>query len=262
MTFNVRTSLTFDGLNSWVFRQSMVTDIIRDKTPDLILIQEANPMQISYLRSQIPGYRIATAGIGSQWFGYPIILFREDRFTVNTTERLWFSFSPNREESVSWGNEIPRCITAVTLYDKFQSRTFVVASTHLDHKSSDSRVMSIEMLTKWAHENKDSLVILGGDFNVPAESKDLDILRGTTAEYARNFDLLRDCVDETDRGIGTLHGFDGSKGPRVDLIFTSSEWVFTDSSIITYNRSGRYPSDHYPVVVTLKYPVLPLMAKR
>ncbi len=261
MSFNIRTSMAFDGLDSWLFRRTMVVDVIKEVAPDIIMIQEATPMQLSYLKSKVLGYRVATAGIGKQWRGYPVIFFREDRFRVqvNTTERLWFSNAPKLTESVSWGNRIPRCYTSLTLWDEFQSQPIAVASTHLDHESSESRKESVRMLASWVHNNNGNLVILGGDFNESADSSTFNVLRSNSVESARNFDLLRDCIEESDKPIGTFHGFTGSGGPRIDMIFASPEWKVSGGQIIKYSRSGRYPSDHYPVVTTLEYPFPPLM---
>jgi len=50
--------------------------------------------------------------------------------------------------------------------------------------------------------------------------------------------------------IGTFHSFQGDpQGEAIDYIFTTSEWQAHAAQIIRYHESGRYPSDHFPVLL-------------
>jgi endonuclease/exonuclease/phosphatase family metal-dependent hydrolase len=50
---------------------------------------------------------------------------------------------------------------------------------------------------------------------------------------------------------GTLHGF-GTRVPdrRIDWILYRGFWRVLAAETITRSRDGRYPSDHFPVLVT------------
>jgi len=264
MTFNIRTSLTTDILNNWLLRRSLVERVIREEAPDVILLQEANPIQISGLRRTFPSYRIITAGQGAPWNGYPAIMIRAERFAPVSTDRVWMSEAPWIEDSVSWGNVRPRCITTAILWDKLNRRRFLVASVHLDHRSAKSRKESVKLLSAWYRDHRDLPVVLGGDFNVNAESATLNGLRSDQVMSRLEDRRLRDsyrAVHDPDKG--TLHGFTGKAKKRVDLVLVSQQWGVKDSWIVRTHEGSRYPSDHYPVVAVLEFPAKSIqIAKR
>jgi endonuclease/exonuclease/phosphatase family metal-dependent hydrolase len=40
---------------------------------------------------------------------------------------------------------------------------------------------------------------------------------------------------------------------RIDWILMRGSVVCDDIAILTYNRDGQYPSDHFPVIATLRW---------
>ena len=53
--------------------------------------------------------------------------------------------------------------------------------------------------------------------------------------------------------FNTYHGFKGKrKGDPIDYIFFSEEFELEDAYIDQTSFDGRYPSDHYPLVATLR----------
>ncbi|MDY2632661.1 MAG: endonuclease, partial [Clostridium sp.] len=42
------------------------------------------------------------------------------------------------------------------------------------------------------------------------------------------------------------------KGLHIDYIFVTEEFNVRKSEIIYYNKSGKYPSDHYPISAELE----------
>ena len=54
---------------------------------------------------------------------------------------------------------------------------------------------------------------------------------------------------------GTFNGFDPTKPAteRIDFIFTGKGLHTTNYGIIRESREGRYASDHFPVVATVKF---------
>jgi endonuclease/exonuclease/phosphatase family metal-dependent hydrolase len=251
MTFNIRTSVAYDGKNTWWLRRGQVEHVIREEAPDIIAIQEADPWQIGWLRRVLPGYSVVTPKALGQWRGYPTILYREKRFLARNATRIWLSAAPQVPDSVSWGNDSPRCFTTVRLYDRVTGRSFEVASTHLDYRSSKSREESTIQLAEWVRESSDVPLVLAGDFNEPADSYVLDPLRSVSPErddIGRLQDSYR-LAREPERG--TLHGFSGRSKSRIDLILVSSEWQVVSSHVVEYHDGATFPSDHYPVVATI-----------
>lgn len=249
MTLNVRTSLApEDGINGWIYRRSLVAHVLREEAPDVIALQEADPWQISGIQAAVPGYASVTTKLGNQWRGYPSILYRKDRFVLKSSERLWLSAVPTMVDSVSWGNPSPRCYTSVRLKDKVSGKSFVFVSTHFDYQSPYARLESASQLASWASRQGSTPVILAGDFNEVVGSTVLDPI---TSRLEDSYIA----VHQPERG--TLHGFTGQANCRVDMIFVSTNWRPTSSHVISYHEGEVYPSDHYPVVATLDFPIVP-----
>ena len=100
-------------------------------------------------------------------------------------------------------------------------------------------------------------VILLGDFNSQPGSEAHDLLTGnkpwddgTKADFRDTWDLVADHIGPT----STVHGFRGMprrEGARIDWILVRGPVEATGVETVTYNRGGKYPSDHFPVVADL-----------
>ena len=52
---------------------------------------------------------------------------------------------------------------------------------------------------------------------------------------------------------GTFHAFKGNQdGPRIDFILLDQNWNVEKSSILRPRKEGKPPSDHEPVIATVK----------
>jgi endonuclease/exonuclease/phosphatase family metal-dependent hydrolase len=84
-------------------------------------------------------------------------------------------------------------------------------------------------------------VVLVGDFNDPAGQEVHQNLTG----------ILPDAWLEAANKSGpegTFHGFRGEVGERrIDWILLRAPWAVLEAESVTYNESGRYPSDHLPI---------------
>ena len=61
-------------------------------------------------------------------------------------------------------------------------------------------------------------------------------------------------VHPTADNVGTAHGFNGGTGGnKIDYVFVPPKQKVVGASIIHYNVDGRYPSDHFPVVATVRF---------
>ena len=57
------------------------------------------------------------------------------------------------------------------------------------------------------------------------------------------------------RNVGTGGGFEGrTSGPKIDYILVPAGCKTHRASIVRVNRSGRYPSDHFPVFAEIEFP--------
>ena len=89
--------------------------------------------------------------------------------------------------------------------------------------------------------------IMTGDFNSPAGGEPYKVFAS----------LLRDTRETAAKRSGpeaTFSAFRGSTtGPRVDWILYRGDFKVLEAETVTRNDHGRYPSDHYPVMVVLEW---------
>ena len=257
MTFNIRYDTARDGENRWDKRKALACQVIRDCSPDILGIQEANRHQLDVFTEDLPEYtEVGLGRDGGRKGEYSAILFRKDRFDLAASGTFWLSETPNKP-SQDWGSACRRICTWVQLTDKASKRSFFVYNTHLDHKSQEARMKGIQLIKdKMDRQRAGQPAVLMGDFNAEEDNPVITFLKGAeTAETSRTTltDTFRAChPDETI--VGTYHAFTGDTNmKRIDYIFTTSETRVLDATIVRTSRNGRYPSDHFPVTAHLRF---------
>jgi endonuclease/exonuclease/phosphatase family metal-dependent hydrolase len=249
MTFNVRYGTADDGENSWQYRKDNVFKEIKTLNPDLIGLQEALSFQIDEILKAIPDYSFAGVGRddGKQAGEYSCILFRKERFRLDTTETFWFSDTPEIPGSKNWGNSITRICTWVKFTDKLTGKIFYHYNLHIDHLSQPSREKSTAFLVdKIGEENHFQFVIVTGDFNCGDENPAVQKI--TSAGFIDTYRFLH----PKNPNEGTFNDFKGiTSGEKIDFIFVSKNFKTVDSEIIRTKVDGRYLSDHFPVTAKI-----------
>lgn len=258
MTFNIRYGTADDGENSWKYRREFVFDVIREAVPDIIGMQEALAFQLNELRDALPGY--AKVGVGRDdgliSGEFSAILYRAEDLDVLEHGTFWFSETPDVPSIASyWGAALPRICSWVRFMERETGRTFYVYNVHFSSRSREAREKSAALLSdRIAAREHEEPVIVTGDFNAGEGSAVMGTLVGSTestsvAGLKDSFRVLHpDAVD-----VGTFNGFRGrTTGDKIDAVLISGEWDVVSAEILRTSRSGRYPSDHFPVVATLR----------
>jgi endonuclease/exonuclease/phosphatase family metal-dependent hydrolase len=97
-------------------------------------------------------------------------------------------------------------------------------------------------------------LIVTGDFNSGEGSQPYVELmqRPADGQAQALHDAFRTVHPQRGANEGTFNGFQpGRGGARIDWILTSPDWQPMAAEIITAERDGRYPSDHFPVLADL-----------
>ena len=242
-SFNVRTWLGRDGRNSWPLRAGACAAAIAGLEADLVGLQEVRLLQERGLARRLPGYAGAGAGRDD---GYGrgercTVVYRPSRLRLDAWTVRWFSDTPDRPGSRSWGNPIARIVTLCRFSDRSTGDRLGVANAHWDGASASSRLRSAEALLDWLDPALPWLVV--GDLNATA---------GDPAVARLVAGGLRDTLAELgERGpqAATHHPWDGSTdGTRIDHILAGPRWDVLDARIDHSRPGGRLPSDHWPVV--------------
>jgi endonuclease/exonuclease/phosphatase family metal-dependent hydrolase len=252
MTFNLRYASSA-GPTAWDHRRPLVRDVIRLRQPDLLGTQEGLAPQLAELHADLPGYRrIGQGREGDNRGEHMAIFILADRFDVLAAGDFWLSETPEIPASRSWGNTLPRMATWARLRDRKTRRELVLFNTHLDHQSQPSRERAADLLRARLDALPAELpVLLVGDFNAVAGANPVH-----ARLLAQGFltDLFRSAPIRRNAELDTYNGFLPARreGRHIDWILGRGPWIPLEAEVVDFSRDGRFPSDHFPVVVRLR----------
>ena len=251
MSFNIRYGSANDGENSWTNRKELLFEVIKEYNPDILGVQEALDFQINALATKFAHFKRSGVGRddGSHAGEHSAIFYDSTKFSIIREETFWFSETPQKAGSMSWGAHFPRICSWAELVDNEGKRIFVF-NNHWDHESQVSRKNSAQMLINKIKELKiPAHIIVMGDFNAGENNPAFRILIDDAfVKLKDTFRALKPAAKET----GTFNGFDGvSTGEKIDAILVSATFKIINADILHTNRNGTYPSDHFPVTAEL-----------
>lgn len=252
MSFNIRYDTPADGVNAWPHRKDWVAEII-DREADLAGMQEVVKHQLDGLKGRLPEFEFYGAGRddGKEAGEFVPIAWRKERFTAAEKGVFWLSETPDVAGSKGWDAALPRVSTWARLKDSATGKTFLFVNTHFDHRGEQARRESAKLLRRWIEENaKGDPVVLTGDFNTTPKSVAYRNLAEGEGVALRDARLA---VEKPEGSESTWNGFTAIvPGRRIDFVFTSGAAGATGFRTIDEMREGRFPSDHCPVVATVK----------
>ncbi len=253
MTYNIRLDVAVDGENDWSHRKEFFTSLIQFYEPDVFGIQEATPNQVIDIPNALSQYN--HIGIGREGVGKgesSNIYYKKERFSVYNETTFWLSETPN-EISKGWDAACNRVCTFALFEDLKSKKSFWVFNTHLDHIGEVARTKGIELiLSKIEAVNIQKLpVIFMGDFNSePNENRIIALKK-----------IMKDSrelsVEKPFGPFGTFNNFQYNEPAtkQIDYIFLSknSFFIVNKYAVLTDSKNLRFPSDHFPVYIEMKY---------
>ncbi|MEJ1098201.1 MULTISPECIES: endonuclease/exonuclease/phosphatase family protein [unclassified Pseudoxanthomonas] len=249
MSFNVRLPAESDGPDRWELRRDQVVRMLREQSPDVIGTQELFAEQGDYLARQMPEYAWFGRGRESNGGGEHMgVFYRRDRLRMVESGDFWLSDTPEVPGSITWGHLHPRMVTWALFETMADKRRFYLFNTHLPYRGEDenARLRGAQAIARRLRALPDGVpVVLTGDFNT---------LPDTTA-YAEFKGLLQDAWISAAKRTGpegTFHGFTGQPQKRIDWILVRDLKV-DRMRVVDSHENGRYPSDHFPLVVELTW---------
>lgn len=266
MTFNIRYyRAPNDGLDAWEYRRSAVADMIENSGADAIGLQEAEFPQVEYLRGKLEDDFgiVVTYSDGKRLKHSNALLYRKSRFEVVEQGTFWFSDTPDEPDSKGWGNSSPRFCTWVYFVEIETGKGFYFYNTHFDHKSQISREKAARLITSRIHQRKPQApFVFTGDLNSQEDNPVIRFFKGEELSVdGRSHINPVPMVDSfrarhgDEATAGTFNGFkSGWAFTKIDYVFTEEAMEIVDAEVITDNKDGRYPSDHFPVTATIRFP--------
>ncbi len=223
-------------------RTESVRQTVLAAMPDTVGFQEATPQWMSYLKNVLSDV-YDCVGLGRDGGGegeHSPVFYRKDRFELIKTETKWMSDTPDTVSKYE-ESSLNRVFTYALLLEKETKTQMMVVNTHLDHTNPTARERQAAVLLDFLKEYKDCPIVLTGDFNTKPGSP----------TYRAVTELLADSAEiaESREPHPTFHAYRGI-GIVIDYAFVSSVKIkVTKYGVITEERNGMLPSDHYPVVI-------------
>jgi endonuclease/exonuclease/phosphatase family metal-dependent hydrolase len=257
LCFNLRYINDGDrGDRTWTARRDGVAEVILEDKPDLIGIQEGLRPMLDDVQARVPGFFEIGGGRedGLAKGEAAPIFARADRFTVLKSGTFWLSDTPEVVASATWGNQVTRICTWAHLYDRKAKRELWFFNTHLDHESDLARANGVKLILQRIGETgAKGPFVFTGDFNALPENPLHEAIR--TSPQGLKDVWLELNPEATAAESGTAHGFSGRKdGIRIDYVYASDSFLLVSAKVLQEPVGGIFPSDHYPVRVTLGYP--------
>lgn len=246
-TYNIRYANLDSGPRAWERRRDGVADVIALHRPDLVGLQECWLDQLPDLRARLPEYDWVAHVTGNG--EHTPIGYRPERLERLDDGQVGLSPS-GAPGSIGWDASLPRFCTWARFRDRETGTEFDCQNVHFDHEGRLARRESARQVR--TRVGARPMLVLG-DLNAVPLSGPYRIL---TREVA---DARRSARRAFGPG-GTFVGFGGEgveedgprdTQPRLDYVLVS-EFAVTRYAVSTLeDATGRYPSDHLPVVVEL-----------
>jgi endonuclease/exonuclease/phosphatase family metal-dependent hydrolase len=251
MSFNLRFASP-NPPHSWPQRRPVMSESLRVSSPDLIGTQEGVYYQLRDIADDRPEYDwIGIGRDGGSRGEFMAVFYRKERLEPLEFDHFWLSDTPHVVGSTTWGNTNIRMVTWVRFRDKLTDQEFYFWNTHLDHQVQIAREKAAALILERANALKTTLpILLVGDFNAAARAnKAYDILLegGFTDTW---FSAAQRGTD-----VATFHGYKPPtpNGPHIDWILSRGAVTAHQSEVITFEKDGQQPSDHFPVMATLSF---------
>ncbi len=257
-TYNIRYENKGDADhgNGWERRGPVIAALMRFHDFDMVGTQEGKIGQLRDLEQQLPGYGRIGAGRddGKEGGEHAAIFYKKDRFKLIRQGNFWLAQETDKPVK-GWDAALPRICTWGEFEDRVSGKRLLFYNMHFDHIGVMARSESAKLILRKMKElGGEKPVILTGDFNVDQHNESYHLLNGSQ--------VLRDAYDLAEvpyAMTGTFNRFsaDVHTDKRIDHIFVSPHFTVTRYGILTDTyRDGekaRVPSDHFPVVVKMRY---------
>lgn len=255
MTFNLRYASESEG-NKWRDRRPVLKNAILSSDPDLIGTQEGLYWQLKHIGEDLPEYAwIGLGRDGGSKGEFMAIFYKRKRFEPLAYDHFWLSSTPQVVGSRTWGHGNPRMVTWVLFRDKAAGVEFYHWNTHFDNEMQGAREKSADLLLSQLGSTEPIRpTIVTGDFNATQASlvHERMLSRGEGQVYL--LDAWDEAAVREGTQVSTWHGWLGrnDRDRRIDWVLMSAEFICKRAEVVTYHESGRYPSDHFPVICNLE----------
>ena len=250
-TFNIHYLSPRQEKMIWEERRDAVVETLRLANADIIGFQEMETFvgghwnqdneQLEWIKEHFAEYAVTSFGDPRVYPSTQPILYRKDRFEALDQGFFFFSPAPDEIYSQPWKGRFPAYCSWARLYDKTSNRSFYLYNLHLDYSSLQNRLHSAQLVAEriTSRDYNEDPVIVIGDFNAPRFFRPVRVVAAAGLTVAQT----RGSTFHFNRGINIQ--------PAIDHVLYSKEFEYRSTRVIRDSVEGIWPSDHYPLFVTL-----------
>jgi len=250
-SYNLRYDNKRDSGNLWVDRAPVVANLIRFHDFDIFGTQEGLKNQLDDISNALPEYSRYGLGRddGIDKGEHSAIFYKKGAFTVLKKGDFWLSQTPDKP-SLGWDATCcNRICSWVYVQHKKSGKKFYFFNVHYDHQGVQARRESSKLILQKINEiaGKEP-VILTGDFN-----------GSQTSEWylaVANSGKLKDTYTLAEHPYANNASFNAFGAANksnniIDHVFVTDHFTVDKWGILTDTYHGKYPSDHFPILVKL-----------
>lgn len=232
MSFNIRRDNTSDP-QSLDERKSIILQLIIDTDPDVVGVQElTDDWMETWLTDQMNliGYDVFKT---KTWaYSSPkAIYYKSNRFSLQDSKGFDLAVG-DEHRSGHW----------VKLYDSVTHKSYFIANSHWSTVSSEVRADMANRLKDVVEDDAGGLPkVVFGDFNAQPGTNEISTIKGAAGGLV--------CAhNETGE---TFHGWDATGDHKIDWMLVSRDIAYIQSKVVTTSYGGYWPSDHWPILVSI-----------
>lgn len=243
MTYNIHLEGCAHDHPSWDERKSLVAQVIRLKTPEILGLQGASQGQLKWLLGNVGHYSAAYDDASD--------CFTSDLSPILYDHRIYESIEKGTETlniEMSEGLKKP-FVNWVKLEHLLSERTLYVINTSLSGQESfntDADVMA-EIKKTISDIVGDKTFMMLGDFGPSSEDRDLESLNSWAKDSQESSLVSISDIEETFLGWEK-----GNKGIRTDFVFLSNDIPANSHEVLNVAFQNKFPSDHMPVFCRIR----------
>ena len=248
-TYNLRNDNKDDIGNLWVQRAPIVANLLRFHQYDIFGIQEGFKNQLDDINNALPEYAHYGRGRddGKDGGEHSSIFYKKDKFKLLKKGDFWLSETPD-QPGLGWDATCcNRICTWVELQDIKTGSKFYYFNAHFDHQGKIARVESSKLIVRKMKEIAgNEPAVFTGDLNGGQDSEwyltlaKSGYLKDTYGQVKYPY-VNNPSFNEFGKH---LDGFE-----IIDHVFVTKEFKADRWGILTDSYQGKYPSDHFPILV-------------
>lgn len=256
MTYNIRYANDYDEApNRWhEDRKEKVLQMIKMFNPNILGLQEVLSPQLHFLEK---GLKVKLYGVGredgkEQGEHSALAAFRGN--TVRKWGYFWLSETPN-QPGKGWDAACERIATWAIVAPTHTKREVLVMNVHLDHVGKEARLRSVGLLLQAIDSlAKGRPAVLMGDFNASPDDPVIKKLTDTgNPLHLKDSRTLSPVVLGPRWSYQEFGSLPEDKRVLIDYIFVRGEIDVLYYAVLDITTGqGNFPSDHCPVVVSLR----------